>query len=346
MTDIKLSIIIPVLNDAVVLTRLLEQISSQRFDGLELVVADGGSHDHSVAVARAAGVSVVESPPGRGRQMNAAAQVAQGQQWLFLHADSWLPHPGFLQDAFEFMSHHLAIQPRSVGHFPLQFIDVPPGRGWMWRFWEEKTRFNRPECIHGDQGLWISRSFFQELGGFDTTYPFLEERHVTREVAQRGQWLLLPGYLGTSARRFVREGLARRAVLNALIMTCHELGHHDFLQSAPALYREQAATGLLPMAAFFRLLLMLDHAVPKHIRRQRWRAAGVLLRQSLWQVFLFMDVVSRGTVLPGRGLFLTFYNRFLDPLLPWLLPDFLAEWCAWLLFHGVRLGFQWGKEVP
>ncbi|HIJ84718.1 MAG: glycosyl transferase, family 2 [Magnetococcales bacterium] len=346
MTGLRLSIIIPVLNDAVVLSRLVEQLGRQTFSDLEILVADGGSLDDSVAVAQKASLRVVVSPPGRGRQMNAAAREAYGQQLLFLHADSSFSHDSFLEEACRFMTQQLAFQPRTAGHFPLCFVDVPPGNRWPWRFWEEKSRLNRPECIHGDQGLWISRPFFAEIGGFDTTYPFLEERRVAHEITRLGQWVILPGRLGTSARRFCSEGLARRAILNALIMVCHAVNHHDFLKQAPALYRQQKVSGVLPMRAFFRLLEELDESTPPGLRRQRWYAIGRVLRQSVWQIFLFFDVLKGEKRQPIRFSFLAFYHRRLEPWLPRLLPDPLAGGCARLLFRGLRAWFQWRERCP
>lgn len=337
----KLSIIIPVLNDAAVLGRLLDQLGEQTFRDWEIVVADGGSRDDSVGVAHRAKVAVVQTPPGRGVQMNAAAHQARGGQLLFLHADSSLPHVRLLEEAYEFMAQHLCVQPRTAGHFGLRFVDAPLSNKWIWRFWEEKSRINRPECIHGDQGLWISKEFFGEIGGFDTTYPFLEERRVAQEVARLGQWTVLPGWLGTSARRFDREGLARRAILNALIMTCHALGHRDFLQHAPALYRQQGCTEVLPLENFFRLLKELDWATPVDLRQARWRDAGRLLRvQAIWQIFLLLDVLTgRGVRAEGFS-FLKFYHHRLDPFLPRLFPDPVARVCAKLTLTSLSFYFR------
>ncbi|MBF0133631.1 MAG: TIGR04283 family arsenosugar biosynthesis glycosyltransferase [Magnetococcales bacterium] len=343
MTVPKLSIIIPVLDDAKVLSRLLDQLGGQTFRDWEVWVADGGSEDDSVAVAHQGRVEVVVSPPGRGVQMNAAASRACGAQLLFLHADSSLPYPRLLEDAYGFMVQHLARQPHTAGHFGLRFMDSSPENRWIWRFWEAKSRTNRPECIHGDQGLWISKEFFEEVGGFDTTFPFLEERRVAQAVAQRGQWMVLPGWLGTSARRFGREGVARRTILNAVIMACHALDHQDFLRHAPALYRQQRCTDILPMADFFHLLKELDRATPVAKRRERWLHAGRLLRHSVWQIFLLLDVWTRRDVRHHGFSFLRFYDRRLDSLLPRVFPDWVARVCAWSIVQGLSLYFRWSR---
>ncbi|MBF0421706.1 MAG: TIGR04283 family arsenosugar biosynthesis glycosyltransferase [Magnetococcales bacterium] len=340
-----LSIIIPVLNDAPVLRQLLEQLARQEGINYELLVADGGSTDASVTVARSHGALLVTTPPGRGRQMNAAAALATGEHLLFVHADSRLPHPLFLAEAMDFMCQTLRTEPCSAGHFSLHFFDSSAnGKNW-WSFWETKSRLNRPECIHGDQGLWITRPLFDVIGGFDATYPFLEERLLTQKISHLGQWVLLPGRLETSSRRFIQEGLVQRTLLNALMMICHEIELHDFLQRAPALYREHGKTRHpLTMLPFFRLITDLQRAMSPKQRGCHWHAIGRSLRRSLWQIFLFFDVLSHNNTVPNPLLFLHFFNRHLEPLLPRLLPDPVAAVGSRLLFHSLRLYFQWSEH--
>ena len=86
-----LSIVIPVLNEAARLPALLATLQALRARGVEVVVADGGSHDGSDTLARALADTLVAAPRGRARQMNAGAAAAHGTQLLFLHADTTLP---------------------------------------------------------------------------------------------------------------------------------------------------------------------------------------------------------------------------------------------------------------
>ncbi|MDX1497632.1 MAG: glycosyltransferase, partial [Salinisphaeraceae bacterium] len=86
----QLSIIIPCLNEAGHLPALLADLNKQRRLHSEVLLADGSSTDNSAAIAREHGARVIESNPGRGRQMNIAVQQARGEWLLFLHADSRL----------------------------------------------------------------------------------------------------------------------------------------------------------------------------------------------------------------------------------------------------------------
>jgi glycosyltransferase involved in cell wall biosynthesis len=93
----EISIIIPTLNEANYLPRLLESIAKQTFAGrLQVIVVDGHSKDKTVALARAFTVSVqdllvIEAERGVGHQRNVGARGAKYGYLLFLDADVVLP---------------------------------------------------------------------------------------------------------------------------------------------------------------------------------------------------------------------------------------------------------------
>src|SRR5262249_33859048 len=87
----KLSIVMPVLNEADGIEDALRALAPLRRRGVEVVVADGGSSDATVALARPLADIVVAAPRGRGAQMNAGAAASGGDVLLFLHADTRLP---------------------------------------------------------------------------------------------------------------------------------------------------------------------------------------------------------------------------------------------------------------
>src|SRR6266481_3355321 len=86
-----LSIILPVLNEADGIVETLTALAPLRARGAEVVVADGGSSDATIALARPLADIVVAAPRGRSRQMNAGAAASRGDVLLFLHADTRLP---------------------------------------------------------------------------------------------------------------------------------------------------------------------------------------------------------------------------------------------------------------
>ncbi|MBF0439340.1 MAG: TIGR04283 family arsenosugar biosynthesis glycosyltransferase [Magnetococcales bacterium] len=289
MTTPLLIVIIPTWNEQETLPRILQQLHQQVGVTLEILIADGGSGDDTQKIAQNAGVRFITAPRGRGAQMNAAANLTTGENLLFLHADSDFGNdPHLLSRAFSF--YRATAEKSCAGHFPLNFVDQPTGYQWLFRFLEKKSTTNRPECIHGDQGLLISRAFFQQLGGFSEDLPFMEDQHLAIRIAQQGRWITLPGKLATSARRFRREGVTQRMLLNALIMTSFHSDFAEFLHQTPTLYRSQDITRPLQLTTFFQLFCKLDQKANLKTRWNRWLKIGRLARQSLWQIFLLLGL--------------------------------------------------------
>ncbi len=85
----RLSVIIPTLNEAEVLSATLERVNQA--DEVEIIVADGGSQDATRSISTDSGAIVVTETDGRAAQLNAGAKRASGRHLLFLHADTLLP---------------------------------------------------------------------------------------------------------------------------------------------------------------------------------------------------------------------------------------------------------------
>lgn len=278
-----LAVIVPVLDEPVELPRLLAELGAQDLP-LEIIVADGGSRD----VPRVESpVRVVQAGRGRGRQMNAGAAASTATRLLFLHADSHLPRDAsFLRKALDAFEREREQSGAALaGHFALRFRRTQPGRERLFRFMEAKTRSNRRGSVNGDQGLLIGRDFFGALGGFDEDLPFFEDARLARRVFERGRWLLLPGELETSARRFEAEGHAQRYALMGLMVAMHEAGCDEFLRAAPGVYAQQAETRRLVLTPFLRLA---RRQLLARLRRDPAcvRAWGRVLRANAWQLDL------------------------------------------------------------
>jgi len=271
MSAPELSVVIPALDEVEALPRLIAQLRKQEGVELEVIVADGGSSDGSVAAARAAGAEVVCAPRGRGAQMNAGAERARAPDLLFLHADSELDAPTLLRDALVSMRAVRAEAAREApqqaaspgapseacwvaGHFPLRFVREREGHGWFFRHLQEKTATNRPDTINGDQGTLLAASYFRALGGFDERLPFLEDQRLAARIFATGRWILLPGRLSTSARRFETEGHTRRYTLMAIIMGMHAAGVDTFFERARSVYAAQAELDRLSVRPYLTVV--------------------------------------------------------------------------------------------
>lgn len=326
----ELSVIIPTLNEAAALPTLLAQLGRQQNLALEIIVADGGSSDDTVALAQRSGARTVVAPRGRGAQMNAGASAARGRYLLFVHADSELVTTGQLRDAVDALAARVALEgPRCAGHFALRFARRAADHALFYRHVEAKTALNRPGTINGDQGLLLPAEFFRELGGYDERLPFLEDQRIAAKIFERGRWQVLPGLLVTSARRFEAEGPYRRYTLMALIMGLHAAGAEEFFARAKQVYAAPDAAGPLPVGAYLALTWrVLIDAGGRGAARILWRS-GRYARQNAWQVFFWCGVLLRTR---GRRC-LRFYDRIVQPLLNNPLADALATVLvsAWFL---------------
>lgn len=303
-----LSVLIPTLNEAAALPTLLAQLADQRGLRCEVLIADGGSTDRTAAVALKHGARLVQAPRGRAAQLNAAAAAAAAPWLLCLHADSQLTATDQLASALACLRTGAAASKRDVaGHWPLRFLRSQPGHDHFFRQLEAKSASNRPGTVNGDQGLLIHRDFLQRLGGFDASLPYFEDQRLARKISAQGRWLLLPGVLKTSARRFETEGHGARLVLMALIVGAEAAGLDDWLSALPALYREQGAASQLDWQPFARALVAHIAALPASRRRAVWQRAGRLVSDNAWQLALALDLRT------GLGS-LPLFDRHLAPL--------------------------------
>ena len=209
----QVSLIVPVLSDAGHAARLLDQVAAE--PAVEVLVVDGGADPglESLAAGRAR-VSVLRAPRGRARQMNAGADASRGEWLVFLHADSQMPS-GWV-DAI------LHAPPPAVGGWFRFALD---DEAWQARLIERGTRW-RVRLLrlpYGDQGVFVRRSAFVQLGGFQDL-PFLEDVEFVRRLVRAGPVVELALPLVTSARRWRRDGWFRRSTANMAIVALYFAG--------------------------------------------------------------------------------------------------------------------------
>lgn len=304
-----LAVVVPALDEAAALPELLEQLRGQREVRLEIVVADGGSTDSTAELAAALGATVLAAPRGRGAQMNAGAAATTAPVLLFLHADSRLAHARQLREALDALA---AAGPDAAGHWPLHFRRELRDRETFYRWLEAKTALNRPGTVNGDQGLLLDRNLFERLGRYDESLPFLEDARIARQIEREARWILLPGTLTTSARRFEREGPLRRYALMALIMSLHAAGRTEFFARAPAVYAAHGDTGPLQLGPFFSLTARLLRDSGPSAAWTTLRRIARYGRANAWQLAFCLDVL-RGV--EDRAPALRFYDRTLAAML-------------------------------
>lgn len=304
----ELTVIIPALNEEETLPPLLDDLGEQEGADLQVIVVDGGSNDSTAALARRRGVTVIETAAGRAMQMNRGARAADSDLLLFLHADSRIDEPYLLADAIDAFRARRARSPRPVaGHFSLTF-DAHDGSEFRYRYLERKTELNRPNTTNGDQGFMVKCDFFQAVGGFDETLPFLEDQRFAAEVRRRGEWFTLPGRITTSSRRFQSEGFSRRYLLMAIIMGTFDAGVDEFFRGAPELYARHEETGDLELEPYFHHIWKVTRQMGLRRGLEAWFLVGRFIRQNAWQIPFAVDVAMEDE-LGGRTPLTDFFDE-------------------------------------
>jgi len=301
-----ISLIVPILNEAAELPELFANLAAQEGVRLEVILCDGGSSDGSQQLCREWGAQApfsvlsIGTPRGRGLQMNAAAGMARSELLLFLHADSRFKRVDALQSALSAFRKMSAVAVTPVAaRFRLRFRRQDSRPSLAYYFYESKARLNRADCIRGDQGFLLPRTLFDSLGGFDTELPFLEDVYLAAAAAEKAQWRLLPAEISTSARRFEREGLYERQVVNAIITNAIAAEWREFFSALPGLYRCNSVNGRLRLFPLLDGIRDLLAAEPAAWRRSFWRSTGRHVAGNIWQLFFWLDV--RASFSKGEG---------------------------------------------
>ena len=211
----RLSIIIPTLNEAGAIEAVLKQLAIQRSSGCEIIVVDGGSLDETMTIAAPLADKVISTPRGRGRQMNAGAEAASGEILWFLHADSTIP-----SNATEAIEH--AVANGSVwGHFDIRLSGKQP----MLRIVERLM--NLRSCISGiatgDQGIFVTRNAFLVANGFPEI-PLMEDVALSKVLRRRSHPCCLRQKLVTSSRYWEKNGIFRTILLMWRLRLAYALG--------------------------------------------------------------------------------------------------------------------------
>ena len=241
MTSI--SVIIPALDEEASIARAIR--SCREAGPCEVIVADGGSRDRTVEVARGEAVTVTAAPRGRAAQMTAGAAVARGDILLFLHADTLLPRGavpavlGALQD------------PAVIGGAFRVRLAASPGAsryvhatlGIAGRMIGARAGVTR--AFTGDQAIFVRAETFRSVGGYPEI-PLMEDVELSRRMRREGKTVLLPLRVETSGRRWEAWGPLRTVLFMWRIRTGYLLGWTpsrcaDAYRRGPALTRRGPA---------------------------------------------------------------------------------------------------------
>lgn len=204
----KISIIIPVLNEAAIILKLLQYLIHKADSSTnikEIIVVDGGSRDDSkilidsFAKSQAVNIRFLTSSKGRARQLNCGAKESIGEILYFLHADTFPPI------AYDSLIINEVKNGNFAGCFRMKFDD----NHWWLKLLGWMTRFKSKKCRGGDQSQFITKSLFEQIDGYDESYIVYEDNDLVDRLFAINQFVIIPQNIITSARRYREIGIWR-----------------------------------------------------------------------------------------------------------------------------------------
>jgi len=196
----KVSIIIPVLNEAEHIADTLKSLDAYRRQGHEVIVIDGGSNDDTVSITQQYADKVLHSDAGRAIQMNSGIDEAMGDALLFLHADTRLPGDAVSK----------VINAIEDGYFWGHFNVRLSGKHFMFRIIERMM--NMRSCITGvatgDQAIFVGLESIEIVGTYPQL-PLMEDVVFSKRLRKLGWPACIKQQVVTSSRRWEDKGILR-----------------------------------------------------------------------------------------------------------------------------------------
>ncbi len=201
----KISVIIPTLNEAQILHGLFDSLRDLPEAECEIIFVDGGSKDDSVYLIETAGFKILKTEHGRAHQMNLGAQNASGDTLLFLHADTYLP-----PSALNLVSRALSDSRYCWGRFDVRISSSRLVLSLVAFLMNWRSRLTG--IATGDQAIFVKRSTFHAIGGFPHQ-PLMEDIELSKRLRQISRPACLTLKVGTSGRRWETKGVWRTVLL-------------------------------------------------------------------------------------------------------------------------------------
>ena len=209
-----ISIIIPTLNESDTIATTLSTLTNR--SQVEVILVDGGSCDDTADIAKSSGAKVLRTTPSKARQMNAGAAAATGEVLLFLHADTRLP------EYFEKpILGHINQNGVAAGAFQLCIDSDVRGLRFIERVANWRSR--HLQAPYGDQGIFVTKSLFHEIGGYPDI-PIMEDFELIRRLRRKGKIVIVNKSLKTSPRRWLNMGIFKTWLINQIMIIAYYFG--------------------------------------------------------------------------------------------------------------------------
>ncbi len=212
----QISVIIPTLNEASIIQSQIEDLKAKTGDAnIEIIVADAHSGDGTAAIAEKAGARVLSVEKScRAKQMNGGAEVANGEILFFVHADLTVPN-SFVEDIIKGVEKGFL-----YGCYQVIFDQQVKGL----KFNSSLSKYQGIFFRGGDQTLYITKDFFNKIGGFDDSVVIMEDYEILLRARKYQKIHIMPERVVISARKMEQNNYFRTNVINVLVFCLFFLG--------------------------------------------------------------------------------------------------------------------------
>lgn len=195
-----ISIIIPAFNESIHIEQCLRELQGLRKQGHEVIVVDGGSEDNTIVLASPLCDHVVQSKKSRAIQMNAGAEKAKGDIFMFLHADTVLPRE--LPELF----FKLQSMEKKWGRFDIRLT----GQHFLFRIIEKciSIRSRLTSIATGDQVIFIGKELFNDIKGYPEI-ALMEDIAISRLLKKELKPVCFREKVVSSSRRWEKQGIVK-----------------------------------------------------------------------------------------------------------------------------------------
>jgi rSAM/selenodomain-associated transferase 2 len=201
----QISIVIPVLNDATALRRLLDDLDSILGIDAERIVVDGGSEDGSFELACERADCVLHTATGRARQLAAGIVAAHGRWIWMLHADTRVDGA-----AWRALRTAIASDGAAWGRFDVRLAGHDAAFRMIETLMNLRSRWSG--ICTGDQGIFVRRDLLELIDGVPDQ-PLMEDIELTKRLRRYAKPICIDTALGVSARRWQQRGIASTVLL-------------------------------------------------------------------------------------------------------------------------------------
>jgi rSAM/selenodomain-associated transferase 2 len=214
-----ISIIIPTLNESAELKTTITHIhKNAHTTDYEIIIADGGSKDDTVSIAKKHYCKIIPSSKGRGLQLNNGAKHAKGDILLFLHADTLLP-----KDFDQYIDEQFKISPskHAWGRFSVKLT----GNHAFFRVIERMItlRSKVTGIATGDQAIFVKKDVFDIINGYENI-PLMEDVEICKRLKKISFPVCLEQKVLTSSRRWEENGIIKTILLMWMLRLSFYIG--------------------------------------------------------------------------------------------------------------------------